>query len=1003
MLYDEFVAAYENERRERNVFHDLMRHRVREILLVASLFDSFVIEADGILNEQVYGEYYKLNLSSVPRISSAYSEEGAMRLFREGRFDLVILMAGLDYERPLSLAKRMKAELPSIQILLLATSNAGLVSLGRYKSGLAHVDRVFVWNGYSKLFVGMIKHIEDLRNVDADTRNGLVRVIVLVESSVRWYSRYLPILYRTVMRQTQALIEEQSAVETYKLLRARGRPKILLATSYEEAVAIAERYGQYLSAAICELDIPRGGGMEKGAGSDVIAMLRSQKPDLPIIVHSEREGADTVAASLGLAFADKKSDSVEYDICRFLEERLRFGPFLFTSESGEVIAQANCIEQMIERLEEVDIECVMRHAERNDFSTWLIARGEIRVARILRGYAPTDFPSKQEARDFLVRALDRARREKSRGMIPYFDSRSFRGSEGAARLGDGSVGGKGRGILFLRRMLDDADFGARLGGAMEVGVPNTAFIGIDSFERFLTANDLWTYAFYDVRRGDEKEYEDLRTKFLASPLDEQLRERLRRFVSLVTEPLVVRSSGLFEDMILVPFSGVYDSYFLPNSHPDPDVRLDQLEKAVKLVYASLFSPRSRARFEAADYELEEERLAVVIQELVGSRRGRWFYPDVSGIAQSFNYYPLAYSKPEDGLCVAALGLGTHILKGRSAFRFCPAHPKLESAPPQRLMEESQRTFTALDMESDKIDLSAGCDAGLVELDLAEAEGGEAFDYIVSTWDWENERLVPGAEIRGPRVVDFGNILKYEALPFAEALSMSLEVCGKAVGSPVEIEYALHLEGPRGRPILYLLQLRPLSCTEEPREEEIDGASAEDCFVVSPRSMGNGRDRGIEDVVWVDPRRFDRSETEAIAGEIESLDREMRELGRRYLLVGPGRWGTRDPWLGIPVAFSQISMARAIVEADMPGFAVETSMGSHFFQAVTSRNIGYLSTLADKGGRIDWDWLYAFEAERRTAHCARTRLPEPLELVMDGRRGRAIVKKARRDVDRGRED
>ncbi len=993
MLYDEFVSAYDAERRERSVFHDLMRHRVREILLVASLFDSFVIEADGLLNEQVYGEYYKLNLSSVPRITSAYSEESAMRLFAEGRFDLVILMAGLDYDRPLSLAKRMKEAIPSIQILLLATSNAGLASLDRLRPELVHIDRVFVWNGYSKLFVGMIKHIEDLRNVDADTRNGLVRVILLVESSVRWYSRLLPILYRTVMRQTQALIEEESAVETYKLLRARGRPKILLAASYEEAAAMAERYEQYLLAAICELNIPRSGRMQKGAGADFVSMLRSRKPDLPVIVQSEGGGADT-AASLGAAFADKNSDSIEHDICRFLEESLRFGPFLFTSESGELLASARCIEEMIERLEELPLDCVIRHAERNDFSTWLIARGEIRVARILRGYTPGDFSSQAEARDVLVRALERAVREKSRGMIPAFDARSFRGTGCMARLGGGSVGGKGRGILFLRRMLDDAAFESRLGGALEIDVPSSAFIGIDSFERFLAANHLWSYAFYDFRTRTEEEYLRLRERFLAASLDSMLSERLRRFVSLVSGPLVVRSSGLFEDMILVPFSGVYDSYFLPNSHPDPDLRLAQLEAAVKLVYASLFSPRARARFEAADYALEEERMAVVIQELVGSRRGRWFYPDASGTAQSFNYYPLAYSKPEDGLCVAALGLGTHVLNGGAAFRFCPAHPKLESAPAQRLMEESQRTFSALDVERSDVDLSRGGEAALVELDLSEAEGGFGFDYIVSTWDWENERLVPGSAAAGPRVVDFGNILKNDALPFAEAVSMLLDVCGKAMGSAVEFEYALNLKGPRGRPILYLLQLRPLAGTEEPRGEEIDAVAAGDCFIVSPRSMGNGCDRGIEDVIWVDPRCFDRSETEAIAEEIGILDREMRDLGRRYLLVGPGRWGTRDPWLGIPVAFSQISMAGAIVEADMPGFSVESSMGSHFFQAVTSRTIGYLSALASSGGRIDWDWLYSFEPERRTARCARTRLPEPLELVMDGRRGRAIVRKHR---------
>jgi len=996
MRFDDLVAAYDGARRERNVYHDLMRHRVREVLLVASLFDSFVVESDGILNEQVYGEYYRLNLNTVPRITSAYTEEAAMRLFAEGRFDLVILMAGLDYEKPLSLAKRMKAEWPSVQILLMATSNNSLESLDRSKPELAYVDRIFVWNGYSKLFVGMLKYVEDLRNVEADTRVGLVRVILLIEPSVRWYSRYLPILYRTIMRQTQTLIEEESAVETYKLLHARGRPKILLASSYEEAAAIFERYESFILAVISDLGLPRVGACDPEAGEDFIRMARSRKPDLPVIVQSGLDGDDRRAAALGAAFADKRSESVERELCDFLVESLRFGPFLFKSESGEILAQAGRIEEMIERLADVPLDCVLRHAERNDYSTWLLARGEVRIARVLRDYRLGDFPSQAEARDFLVRTLERARREKSRGMLPYFDERSGREMGGMTRLGDGSVGGKGRGILFLRQVLDSVDFARYLGGRLDVKLPRSAFIGIDSFERFLESNGMWSFAFYET--GGEDGPARVRERFLASPLDPCLRDRLRRFASLVGSPLAVRSSGLFEDMILVPFAGVYDTYVLPNSHPDPEVRIAQLEAAVKLVYASLFSARARSHFEATDYALEEERMAVVVQELVGSRRGRWFYPHASGSAQSCNYYPLAYARPEDGLCVAALGLGAHVLEGKSAFRFCPRYPMLESAPPERLLESGQRTFKALDMELVEPDLALGEAASLADVELSEAERDPCFGMVASTWDAENDRLSPGTAATGPRVVDFGNILKYEALPFAEAVSMALELGERALGAAVELEYALNLDEPGGLPALYLLQMRPLVRSEEPSARELDGAAREDCFIVSPRSMGNGRDATVTDIVWVDPRTFDRSATEAIAAEIEELDREMRGLGRRYLLVGPGRWGTRDRWLGVPVSFSQISMARAIVEADVPGLRVESSLGSHFFHNVTSMKIGYLTVPLEGEGSIDWEWLYSFEPERRTAHCARTHLPGPIELLMDGRRSRAVVLK--RTVPRG---
>jgi hypothetical protein len=1001
--FNELVAAYDGERRERDVYHDLMRRRVREVLLVASLFDSFVIEADGILNEQVYGEYYRLNLTSVPRITSAYTEESAMKLFAEGRFDLVILMAGLDYEKPLSLARRMKAEWPSVQILLLATGNAGLESLGRARPELAYVDRTFVWNGYSKLFMGMLKHVEDLRNVEADTRVGLVRVILLIESSVRWYSRYLPILYRTVMRQTQALIEEESAVETYKLLHARGRPKILLASSYEEAASILERYERYIVAVVTELSFPRGGSEDPAAGPDFIRMARARNPELPVIVQSSDEGAAARAASLGAAFADKGSESVERELCDFLIESLRFGPFLFRSESGEVEASARGIEEMVGLLERLPLECVLRHARRNDYSTWLLARGEVRMARVLRSYRLDDFASGEELRDFLVRTLERARREKARGMLPWFDERSGREAGSMTRLGDGSVGGKGRGILFLNQILEGADFERAFGGRLALRLPRSAFIGIDSFERFLESNGLWSFAFYEA--AGEGGGARIKERFLSAPLDPALRERLRRFSALARAPLAVRSSGLFEDMILVPFAGVYDSYFIPNAHPDPEVRLAQLEAAVKLVYASLFSARARSHFEATGYALEEERMAVVVQELVGARRGRWFYPHASGSARSYNYYPLAYARPEDGICVAALGLGAGEREREGAFRFCPRYPALESAPPARLLEGGQRSFRALDMEALEPDLSLGEDAAVAEVDLSEAERDPLFGMLASTWDAENDRLTPGTGTPGPRVVDFGNILRYEALPLAEAVSMALEIGERAMRAAVEIEYALNLDEVGGGAALYLLQMRPLVRNDEPSEAELDGAAREDCFVVSPRSVGNGRDSTVSDIVWVDPRTFDRSATEAIAAEIGELDREMRGLGRRYLLVGPGRWGTRDRWLGVPVAFSQISMARAIVEADLPGLCVESSLGSHFFHNVTSMRIGYLAAPLAGGGLVDWEWLYGFEPERRTARCARTRLPEPLGLLMDGRRSRAIVlkKAARRLVPDARQD
>ena len=989
MYFNELVAAYDQARRERNIFHDLSRFRIREVLLVGSLYDSFVVESDGILTEQIYGEYFKLNLNTIPRVTCAYTEEAALDLFYEGRFDLVILMAGIDFDKPLSLARQMKAAWPGTPVLLMATNNTSLAALDPSRPELEAIDRVFVWNGYSKLFVGMIKYVEDLRNVDADTRTGLVRVMLLIEDSVRYYSRYLPVLYKVVLRQTQALIEEERGVETYKLLRSRARPKVLLASSYEEATALFERYEPYILTVITDLRFPRGGKPDPEAGFDFLRMAKSRIADLPVVIQSSELGVRERAYAMGAAFADKNSESVEYDLASFLQENLGFGPFRFRSPEGAVIAEARSMDEFIARLSEVPLESVALHAGRNHFSAWLVARGELQFARLLKGYRLDDFGSTRDLRDFVCRVLDGARKDKSRGMVPYFDEAICRDENCMTRLADGSVGGKGRGIVFIRSLLENLDFSQYLPG-IDVKIPRTSFIGIDDFERFLESNGLWSFAFYEATGPDGPER--VRERFLASPLSPSLVEKLRRFLDVTEAPLAVRSSGLFEDMLMVPFSGIYDTYVIPNSHPVLEVRLRQLCDAIKLIYASLFARESRSYFETAKYNLEEERMAVVVQELVGRRRGRWFYPHVSGTAQSFNYYPVSYVKPEDGLCVAALGLGSYVVEGGAAHRFCPRYPKLDVVAPERARAASQRSFRALDMERSEPELRSGEHAALADIDIAEAESDPSFALLASTWDLENDRLVPGTGARGPRFVDFANILKHEALPFARSVDMVLDIVSRSMGVPVEIEYAFNLDEASGRPALYLLQIKPLIRSEDKVEVELEGEEPSNCLIVSELSMGNGRDATIRDVVWVDPERFDRSATLDIAAEIEELDRQLGAAGRRYLLVGPGRWGTRDRWLGVPVTFAQISHARVIVEADLPGYHVDSSLGSHFFHNVTSMNIGYFTVPATGLSFVDWAWLSSFPTERRTARCAWTILPEPLEILMDGRKSKALIRK-----------
>lgn len=985
MYFNELVASYDRERRERDIFHDLMRYRVREILLVASLYDSFVLESDGALSEQIYGEFFKLNLTTAPRVSCAYTPESAMEMYGAGTYDMVILMAGLDFDAPLELARRMKSLWPDVPILLLAMNNSSLAGLNaENRSCLDVIDRVFVWNGYSKLFVGMIKYVEDLRNVDNDTRVGMVRIVLLIEDSVRYYSRYLPLLYSVVMKQTQQLVEEERVVETYKILRMRGRPKILLATSYEEAKALFDRYEPYILTVISDVRYLKDGVEDPEAGFEFLAMSKERKPDLPVLIQSSEPENRDKAYALGASFADKNSNTLARELGTFFQSELGFGPFVFRNPQGIEISRARNMDEFEALLRSISPDSLLYHAERNHFSAWLMARGEVRFARIIRNYMPEDFAGPAELRDFICRALDDLRRGKAKGVIPAIGVIS--GDRGLARLGGGSVGGKGRGLAFIKSLIDNLAFPKTQNG-MDIRLPYTAFIGIDEFERFMDQHGLWGFAWYAAPETD------VRRAFLSRPLDPELVGRLRSFLATTNKPLAVRSSGLFEDMLMVPFSGVYDTFLIPNADPDPERRLAELCDAIRLIYASLYSESARSYFDAAGYKIEEERMAIVVQELVGKRRGRWYYPLIAGTAQSYNYYPISYLKPDDGLCVAALGLGPYVVEGGAAHRFCPRYPKLDVVAPGRSISGTQRWFYALDMERLDFDLSAGEEATLAKLELSDGEVDPGFQLVASTWSIEDDRLEPGTAARGPRVIDFAPVLKYDAFPFATVVDAVLEVGTRSMGLPVEIEYAVSEDGADGAPVFYILQIKPLLQHADHVAIDTAGVDPESCLIVSERSMGNGRDDTISDVVWVDPELFDRGQTEAIAGEIGSIDKELKLLGRRYVLIGPGRWGTRDHWLGVPVSFAQISSARLIVEADLPGFSVESSLGSHFFHNVTSMNIGYLTVPAGAASsRVDWKWLASLPSLKRTEHCVWTHLDAPLGIMMDGRKSAAVVKK-----------
>lgn len=984
MHFNELVASYARERHERDYFHDLMKVRVREILLVASLYDSFILESDGALSEQIYGEFYRLNLSMAPRVSCAYTSESALEMFSTGSYDMVILMSGLDYDTPISLAEKMKFLWPKVPILLLAMNNSSLAGLYKNRNNFctSSIDRVFVWNGYSKLFVGMIKYVEDLHNVDNDTRVGMVRVILLIEDSIRYYSRYLPLLYSVVMKQTQLLVEEERSFETYKIMRMRGRPKVLLATSYEEAKTLYERYEPYLLTVISDVRYEKEGEENSEAGFHFLSMARSRKPDLPVLIQSSDPDNRGKAYALGASFADKNSSSLARELAYFFQSQLGFGPFVFRNPKGEELGLAKNMAEFEEKIRTIQTESLLYHANRNHFSAWLMARGELRFARIIRNYSADDFSGPAELRDFLCRTLDELRRNKTKGLIPALDSLSP--DRGLCRLGGGSIGGKGRGLAFIKSLIDNMAFPPDRSG-MEIRLPYTAFIGIDEFERFMDQHNMWGFTWYAAPDSE------IRKAFLARPLDPVLLGRLKSFLETTGKPLAVRSSGLFEDMLMVPFSGVYDTYIIPNDDASIEHRLQQLCDAIRLIYASLYTESSRSYFEAASYKIDEERMAVVVQELVGERFGRWFYPLIAGTAQSYNYYPVSYIKPEDGLCIAGLGLGAYVVEGGESQRFCPRYPKLDVVAPGPGFGSSQKWFYALDMEKRFTELLQGEKTTLAQLDIAEAEANPHFALLTSTWNYADDRLEAGTAVNGPRVIDFAPILKYEAFPFANVVTAILDTGTRSMGIPVEIEFAISYGEDKNKPVLYILQIKPLIQQTSRVDISIDEMDPSHIFVYSGKSMGNGRDDKIRDVIWVDPDSFDRSKTEAMAEEIELFNAELKKMDRRYILIGPGRWGTRDRWLGIPVSFSQISNAKAIVEADLKDFRVETSLGSHFFHNLTSMNISYLSVPwdAQKPG-VDWDWLKKEKPHKLGKYCKWTSCNAPFSILMDGKTSRSVI-------------
>ena len=965
-------------------FHTLIPHRVQHVLMVSSLYESFILEEDGLLNELITSEYMDMNLSHAPRVVRASTEAEALEVLQREQIDLVITIPHVG-RRPLAnFATAVKQLRPELPVIALAAEPAGL--LGQLQpEQRGGVDRVFVWNGDAKILLTIVKFVEDQLNVEHDTQVGNVRVIILVENSVRFYSAYLPLIYTEVVKLTQSLMAEGINV-MHRLLRMRARPKILLAEDFEEAWLLFSKYSDHVLGVISDVRFPRNGRLDDQAGVEFTRRVHACAPLMPVLLQSSDERYAEQAHALEASFLNKRSPHLLQELRSFILGNLGFGDFIFKLSDGTEVGRANDLQSLEDTIARVPEEALALHARFNHFSNWLMARTEFEMAACIRPRKISDFASLSDLRAYLLKTLAEFRERERSGLVADFSPKRFDTATTFTRIGGGSLGGKGRGLAFINALIRRHNLRHRFDD-VRISVPHSAVLGTDALDTFLDQNRL------HMRITQELDDGQIAQAFLRAKLPNSVRRNLKAFLNRVRYPLAVRSSSVLEDSLDQPFAGIYATHMIPNNHPDPKVRLNQLCTAVKLVYASAFFRGARHYLEATGHPAGEEKMGVILQELVGSAHDQYFYPTFSGVARSFNFYPAGQMTPEEGVACVALGLGKMVVEGGQCLMFSPAHPQVLPQFPntEEMLTNSQRQFYALDLSRAGLAPRPHEDVHLAKLELDVAEGHGTLAPVGSVYSPENDMVYDGIHRAGPRLVTFAHVLKHDLFPLADILRLLLDVGREALACPVEIEFAVNLTT---RPHEFgFLQIRPIVSDEDYEHTELETVEPARAVCLSPKALGNGRIQDLHDVIYVRPENFDAGQTRAIAAEIATLNLELKHAGRSCVLIGPGRWGSADRWLGIPVTWEQISSAKVIVETTLGDFLVTSSQGTHFFQNLTSLRVGYLAVNPAAGeGHLDWDWLAAQPACTETEYLRHVRLAEPLVVRLDGRHRYGVIYK-----------
>lgn len=1006
-IHDDFEGTYDLGSQ---IYHSLMPFRVKDILIVSSLYDAFTIEEEGLIAELVIGQYQHLLLSQPPRVTRVYSGEKAIQKIKEHRYDLIITMAkniGMD---PFDFGKEIKKLHPELPIVLLATDRADINQFQDREDVKEGVDKIFAWTGDPTLFLAIIKYVEDSMNVRYDTVNGNVRVIIMVEDSIYHYSMFLPILYTEVVQQTRRSLSEDLN-EMQRQLRRRARPKILLAETFEEAIYYYKKYNDYILGILSDVAFKKDGSVNLTAGFEFVRLIRQDSGHLPIMMQStdlsNREKADVLDAY----FLHKKSPTLVLDFQHFLVNHLGFGDFVFllpkdikpqkkkifhsNYEESHVltteIARASNLREFEEALQRIPMESVLYHSERNHFSNWLMARCEFDLAKELRPRKVSDFSNLDEARHYLVSVFNQARKSKQRGIITDFDEQKFEFDSSFTRLRGDSLGGKGRGLAFMRSLLAHYKLEDKYKNIV-IKVPNAVVIGTLEFDRFVSDHNL--HRFF---KNEELSDSEIAHAFLECDICGELKQKLKVILNHFKTPLAIRSSSLLEDYQNHPFAGMYSTYLLPNNHEDDEERLNQLCQAIKLVYASVFFREPKAYAESLSLKIEEEKMAVIIQELLGMEFGGRFYPTFSGVAKSYNFYPIAHQTPEEGIVNIAVGLGKAVVGGEKVFRFCPSYPGInpDFSSPELVLEHTQRELYVLNTHNKDFHLSDPHDNHLLKLTTNDIRNDGSLDLIASSFDRNDGMIRDGLSETGIPLITFAGILKYDAFPLAPLLKDLLFLGQKGMGCPVEFEFAVNIDQQnRTPPTFAILQIRPFVVSTEELDIGWDEKiPKKQIFIRSNRALGNGLNHTIQDIVYVPSDRFDSSKTMEIAEEIGLINKTLLASASPYLLMGPGRWGTQDKWLGIPVRWGQISGARVIIETALENFNIKPSQGTHFFQNMISHGIGYIDIpLHSDCCFIDCDWLETQQAIKKMKYVDHVHLSAPLHVKLNGRSGHAIILK-----------